>query len=52
MIIGLTSLCLYNSTNFLQMQYGKLYKVNKVRMCKMQKTVFMHKKPLTRTGDS
>lgn len=29
------------------MQYGKLYKVDKTELYKMQKTVFVHKKPLT-----
>ena len=43
MIIGLTSLCLYNNTVFREMQYGILYKVNKVRLLKTQKTVPLHK---------
>ena len=46
MIIGLTSLCLYNNTDFCKKQYGKLYKLNKSGLYKMQKTVFMHKIPV------
>lgn len=47
MIIGLTSLCLYNSMDFRELQYGKLYKLNKSNLYNMQKTVFMHKNALT-----
>ena len=39
MIIGLTSLCLYNSTDFWKMQYVKLYKVNKTNLYNSQKLV-------------
>jgi len=44
MIIGLTSFCLYNSMDFLKMQYGILYKVNKTILYKTDKIVLVYRK--------
>ena len=47
MIIGLTSLCLYSNINFLQLQYGILYKIISLNLCKTQKFLLLGEKPLT-----
>ena len=45
--IGITSLCLYSNINFLQLQYGILYKIISLNLCKTQKFLLLGEKPLT-----
>ena len=47
MIIGLTSLCLYNITTFLLLQDGILYKLYSLYLCKIQKSTSYAQKLLT-----
>ena len=46
--IGITSLCLYNSTKSCVLQYGNLYKVHETLSCNMQKLCEMTKCLLTK----